>query len=244
MPLPGKFNVTKYMIRCMIIEDEPLARQVLQGYVSRMPSLVLAAVYATGIEAFEALGKQQTDLLLLDIQMPKLNGLELLRSLENPPAVIFTTAFPEHAVTGFELDAVDYLLKPFTFERFEKSVSKLMRLQAPETVVKNEFTYFKVSGELVKVLHEELLYAHCVKDYIYLYTTRGTYMTHMTMKYLAGLLPGVGFLRVHRSYLVNRSFVDRVDRFVVSVRGEQIPVGENYRQVVRSIFSHDRRAGG
>jgi DNA-binding LytR/AlgR family response regulator len=220
------------MIRCLIADDEPLARQVLEGYVARMPELQLAGTCSNALDAFAFLSSQPVEVVFLDIKMPGLSGLDLWRSLKNPPAVIFTTAFSEYAVEGFELEAIDYLLKPITYERFEKSIRRLLKVHPPELPAEKTYTYFKVSGELVKVVHSELLYAQSVKDYIRLHTTRGRYLTHMTMKYLAELLPVSTFVRVHRSYLVNRSFAERMDRNRVWVAGEELPVGENYRHLL------------
>jgi DNA-binding LytR/AlgR family response regulator len=220
------------MIRCIIVDDEPLARQVLERYLAQTPELQLEATCSNALEGFEALGSRQIDLVFLDIKMPKLSGLDLFRSLKNPPAVIFTTAFSEYAVDGFELEALDYLVKPITYERFEKSIKRLLKSHLTEVVAEKDYTYFKVSGQLVKIMHNELLYAQSIKDYIRLQTSKGSYLTHMTMKYLSELLPASNFLRVHRSYLINRSYAERIDRNAVMIKGEQIPVGENYRHLL------------
>lgn len=218
------------MIRCIILDDEPLAREVLVNFVERTPALQLVATSANALTTFALLHSQPVDLLFVDIKLPDINGLDFIRSLKNPPAVIFTTAFADYAVTGFELDAVDYLLKPITFERFEKSVNKLLRIYRPEAIAPKAYTYFKVSGQLRKLLHAELMYAQSVKDYILLYTTEGKYLTHMTMKYLNELLPSPPFCRVHRSYLVNTLFVDLIDKEYVKIGKTIIPVGEYYRE--------------
>ncbi|WP_345949317.1 LytTR family DNA-binding domain-containing protein [Mucilaginibacter sp. PAMB04274] len=220
------------MIRCVIVDDEPLARQVLERFVASTPELHLEAICSNALEAFEALTDKQIDLVLLDIKMPKLSGLDLWRSLKNPPAVIFTTAFSEYAVDGFELEAVDYLVKPITYERFAKSIRRLLKTYQFEATVENKYTYFKVSGQLIKVMHSELMYAQSIKDYIQLHTTKGSYLTHMTMKYLSELLPISTFVRVHRSYLINTSYAERINRNCVLIGTEQIPVGENYKHLL------------
>ncbi|MDT3403703.1 LytR/AlgR family response regulator transcription factor [Mucilaginibacter terrae] len=217
------------MIKCIIVDDEPLAQEVLENYTARIPQLKLIKKCSNALEAFEVLHNQAVDLMFLDVKMPGINGLDFIRSLKNPPAVIFTTAFAEHAVTGFELDAIDYLLKPITFERFEKAINKLLKVHQPEAVELKDYTYFKVSGQLVKVVHNDLLYAQSVKDYIQLCTNRGNYLTHMTMKYLNELLPSPTFLRVHRSYMVNKACVNVIDKSIIKIGAEIIPVGENYR---------------
>lgn len=223
------------MIRCIIIDDEPLAQEVLENLISRFPALKLVGKCNNAIAAFEMLHNQSIDLMFLDIKMPGINGLDFISSLKEPPAVIFTTAFAEHAVQGFELDAVDYLLKPISYERFEKSIHKILKIFKPEGEVQKDYTYFKISGRLIKVPHAELMYAQSVKDYIMLCTTTGNYLTHMTMKYLNELLPSPVFLRVHRSYLVNPSHISRFDKNTIQVGAEVIPVGENYRGNMEKI---------
>ena len=223
------------MIKCIIIDDEPLAQEVLENLISRFPALKLMGKCNNAIAAFEMLHNQSIDLMFLDIKMPGINGLDFISSLKQPPAVIFTTAFAEHAVQGFELDAVDYLLKPISHERFEKSIHKILKTFQPEVEIQKDYTYFKVSGRLIKVPHAELMYAQSVKDYIMLYTTTGNYLTHMTMKYLNELLPSPAFLRVHRSYLVNPSHISRFDKNTIQVGTEVIPVGENYRGNMEKI---------
>lgn len=217
------------MIKCIIVDDEPLAQEIIENYTGRVPQLQLIKKCSNALEAFEVLHNQTIDLMFMDVKMPGINGLDFIRSLKNPPAVIFTTAFAEYAVTGFELEAVDYLLKPITFERFEKAINKVLKVHQPEAIEQKNYTYFKVSGQLVKVMHADLLYAQSVKDYILLCTSKGNLLTHMTMKYLNDLLPSPPFLRVHRSYLVNKAFVNLIDKASIKIGAEVIPVGENYR---------------
>lgn len=222
-------------IRCIIVDDEPLAQSILEQHISRFDYMELVQKCHHALQAFDVLHRQTIDLMFLDINMPSITGIDFLRSLKSPPKVIFTTAYSEYAVTGFELDAVDYLLKPITFERFEQSIQKLVRVSPPPAAEKN-YTYFKVSGKLVKILHADLLYAQSVKDYIHLRTTHGNYLTHMTMKNLDELLPTDLFIRVHRSYLVNKMQVDVVDKGSLKVAGRMLPVGESYRLNLEGVF--------
>jgi len=224
------------MIRCILVDDEPLALEVLEHFISCTPQLELVAKCGNALDAFKILHDQQVDLMFLDIKMPGISGLDFVSSLKNPPAIIFTTAFAEHAVKGFELDAVDYLLKPITFERFEKSIRKLLKTRLPEPEETKDYTYFKVSGRLIKIFHTDLLYAQSVKDYILICTRSGNHLTHMTMKYLAELLPSPAFLRMHRSYLVNRAAINQADKNNVFVGSEIIPVGESYRGNLEKII--------
>lgn len=217
------------MIRCIIVDDEPLALEILAGHIAQFPQLQLIRRCRNALEAFDAIHTQQTDLVFLDIQMPSITGLGFVRSLKQPPMIVFTTAYAEHALTGFELDAVDYLLKPITFERFSKAIDKLLKIKQPDVEATKTYTYFKVAGNLVKINHDDLLLAQSVKDYIHLKTKQGNHLTHMTMKSLEALLPVDTFMRVHRSYLVNRQAITLLGRQHLEVGDERVPIGENYR---------------
>lgn len=223
------------MIRCIIVDDEPLAQEVLEAHIKRYGQLEIFAKCPNALEAFTVLHKENIDLMFLDIRMPAINGIEFLKSLKSPPKVIFTTAYSEYALTGFELDGIDYLLKPISYERFERSMEKLFRTYPDEKTQQKQYTYFKVSGKLVKVMHTELLYAQSVKDYILLKTTKGNLLTYMTMKNLADLLPADTFIRIHRSYLVNMTHIEVIDKNMLKVAGTDIAVGENYRQNIQLI---------
>ncbi|MGY3214907.1 LytR/AlgR family response regulator transcription factor [Mucilaginibacter sp. HD30] len=223
------------MTRCIIVEDEPLAQEVIENYICRFADFECVGVCKNALDAFTLLHQEQIDLMFLDIKMPGINGLDFLRSLKNPPAVIFTTAFANHAVEGFELDAIDYLLKPITFERFQKSINKFLKVQTNEQQKSKNYSYFKVSGRLLKVMHADLLYAHSVKDYVHLCTSSKSYLTHMTMKYLCELLPTDTFIRVHRSYLVNKNHINTVSRSAIKIGDEEIPVGDNYKINLESL---------
>lgn len=223
------------MTSCIIVDDQPLSRQLLSVYVDRHPRLQLAGVCSNAMEAFDCLHNKQPSLVLLDIQMPSMTGISFIRSLKSPPAFIFVTAFPEHAVISYELNAVDYLLKPVTYERFCTSIDKLLKIQA-KPVSPPDYTYFKVEGCLVKLMHSNILYAQSIKDYILIFTTDGKYITHMTMKYLTELLPSGSFKRVHRSYLVGTRHISAISKNEVRLGGITVPVGESYRERVWKMF--------
>jgi DNA-binding LytR/AlgR family response regulator len=224
------------MMTCIIVDDEPLAREVLEGYIKQSPVLQLVKKCSNALEAFDVLHTHSVDLMFLDIQMPAINGIDFLKSLRHPPAVIFTTAFANYAVTGFELEAVDYLLKPITRERFEKSIQRLLKTHIPDQPHPiKDYTYFKVSGKLIKVCHADILYAQSVKDYISLKTKQCNFLIHMTMKFLEQSLPADQFVRVHRSYLINKAAITAVERQQVFVGKELIPVSESYRDNLASI---------
>ncbi|WP_199136739.1 LytR/AlgR family response regulator transcription factor [Pedobacter sp. ASV12] len=219
------------MINCLIVDDEPLAQDILATYVQDTSSLCLVKTCNTALEAFEVLHQEKIDLLFLDIKMPGLSGIDLVKSLKNPPAVIFTTAYSEYAAASYDLEAVDYLLKPITQARFDKALAKFLKLQPVAEATPN-FTYFKVSGKLVKVLHDDILYAQSIKDYILLHTLLGNHIVHMTMKYLGELLPEKEFVRVHRSYLVNRNAVQVIGKAHLRINEKEIPIGESYKRAL------------
>lgn len=220
------------MINCLIVDDEPLAQDILEAYVLQANQLSLVKKCSTAFEAFEVLHSDKIDLMFLDIKMPALNGIDFLKSLKNPPAIIFTTAYAEYAVASYELEAVDYLLKPITKERFDKSLAKLFKLKPIELTETKNYTYFKVSGKLQKVLHQDLRYAQSIKDYIMLYTKSGNLIVHMTMKYLCDLLPDDSFLRVQRSYLVNKTYVTAIGKNEVNLGDMEIPIGDSFKEAV------------
>jgi DNA-binding LytR/AlgR family response regulator len=218
------------MVTCMIIDDEPLAQQVLERYIQQTEGLTLVAKCFNATEAFAVLHQQPVDLLFLDIKMPLISGMQFIRSLKDPPAFIFTTAYAEHALESYELEAVDYLLKPVTYERFRKSVARFLQQQpAPVVVPENDYVYLKVDGSLVRVFHREILFAQSMKDYIKVTTATGSYLTHLTMKSLLELLPEEIFKRIHRSYVVNTQHLDVIGKEEVVIGKTVIPVGENYK---------------
>ncbi|TKC12078.1 response regulator transcription factor [Pedobacter polaris] len=220
------------MINCLIVDDEPLAQDILEGYINSKENLSLVRKCSTAFEAFEILHQQQIDLMFLDVKMPGLNGIDFLKSLKSPPAVIFTTAFSEYAVDSYNLEAVDYLLKPITIDRFDKSLTKFFKLQPITMHEEKTYTYFKVSGKLLKVEHSSIFFAQSIKDYLLLHTNNGNLIVHMTMKYLNELMPEKYFVRVHRSYLVNQAYITAIGKNQVLINKVEIPIGESYREVL------------
>jgi two-component system LytT family response regulator len=181
----------------MIIDDEPLAQQVLEKYIHQTEELTLVAKCFNAAEAFSVLHQQQVDLLFLDIKMPLVNGTQFIQSLKTPPAFIFTTAYSEFALMSYELEAMDYLLKPITYERFRKSIARLLQQQPPAVQLPDkDYVYFKVNGSLVRIYHAEILFAQSMKDYIKIITPTASYITHLTMKSLLLLLPETLFKRI------------------------------------------------
>lgn len=221
------------MPRCLIIEDEPLAQLVLERYIARVPSLDLAGKCATAVEAFEALHRDKIDLIFLDIRLPHINGMDFLKSLKDPPMVVFTTAYPEYAAQSYDLEAVDYLLKPITEERFLRCVDKILQ-RAPAPAAR-EHLILKVDSSLVRVPLEDIFYIESLKDYVRVVVTGGAHVTHMTMKALEMLLPPGSFVRIHRSYLVSLKKVTVLGTNTIKVGDKQLPVGESYRKKVSEL---------
>lgn len=229
--------------RCLIVDDEPPARQVLRRYVEKLPLLELAGECSNAVQAITFLHQQPIDLLLLDIQMPQLSGLELVAALPNSPKIIFTTAFAEYAVQSYELDAVDYLLKPIKFERFIKAINKALPLmsfplaQPAETPLTNEaFLYFRADRKMVKVMLKEILFIESLKDYVRIMTETGQVVTKYPITALEAMLPATNFVRVHRSFIIAASKIQSFTASSVNIRGSEIPIGKSYqREVLRFL---------
>ncbi len=216
-------------MKCIVVDDEPLARQLLGKYINKQDGIELAATCTNALEAFQKLNEVEVDLMFLDIRMPGISGLDFLKSLKKPPITVLTSAYNEYAVDGFELEVADYLLKPITYERFEKCIAKIQRRDEVEVLAEVTHTYFKVSRELVKVEHRDLYCIQSIKDYVLVKTTKGNYISYMTMKALEELLPNSQFFRIHRSYIVNLDFVQHVKKSSVVVDKEELPLSEASR---------------
>lgn len=218
-------------LRCLVIDDEKHAREGIAQYVQRVASLELAGQCKSAIEANEFLQKQAVDLLLLDIQMPDLTGIEWLESLSNPPKVIFTTAYREHALEGFELNAVDYLVKPISFQRFLKACNKVIQAVAtptPQSELSEDYIFIKVDNQIVKIFLKDILYIEAAGDYIFIYTLEQRFMTLLSLKQVEEDLADKAFIRVHRSFLVHKPYVDAIEGNLLKIREKKIPVSRNY----------------
>ena len=227
-----KYNV-------IIVDDEYLAQKLLQDYVSKVESLQLVATCSNAFEAMEALKNNQVDIMLLDIQMPDLTGLELMKSLEKKPAVIFTTAYSEYAVDAFNLAVSDYLLKPFDFPRFIQAINKAIGNVQPkeevahktaDTISKsNDFITVKADYKLYKINYDDLLFIEGQHEYVTFHTTQRRITALFALKDLEELLPKDRFVRVHKSYIVSFKHIQDLDKSDVTVEGNKIPVGASYR---------------
>lgn len=224
--------------RCLIVDDEPLAIELVQRHVEQVEGLEVAGTCQNALEAFEFLKRESVDLLFLDIQMPLLTGIEFLRSLQHPPKVIFTTAYREYAVEGYELDIVDYLLKPISFNRFFKAINKYFALaegsrshSLPPPIPTEQFLYIKSNKRTFKVRVGDILYVESLKDYIKVHLADKRIVTKEKISDFEGRLPD-HFLRVHRSFIVNLSRITAFSSSDIEVEGSQIPIGVSYKQTV------------
>lgn len=239
------------MIRCIAIDDEMLALDLIEDNIKKVPFLELVKTCRSAMEAMEVLRNEQVDLLFLDIQMPDISGIQLLKSLQYKPLVIFTTAYSSYAKEGFDLDVIDYLLKPYSFERFLKAVNKAqeyldlhdraMGQQAiREIVTSPNFLFVKADYKLYKINLSDILYIEGLKDYVKIYVTDKPIVTQMSMKALEEKLPSHDFIRVHRSFIVSFSKIDFIQKHMLTIGKKEIPISEHYRDQLFSIINHDK----
>lgn len=232
-------------MKCIIVDDEPLAIEILESYVSRIEQLRLSGTFRNAIAAFTLLQQEQVDLIFLDIQMPKLSGIEFLKTLKSPPKVIFTTAFRDYALEGFDLEIADYLLKPISFERFLKAVAKVMHkdavtipaaVQGKQEATEN-YVFFKVDKKMVKTRMTDILFIESVKDYVKVRTTEKEIITQQKISYLEESLPKEQFIRVHRSFIINRDKIDAYSATDVEIGKHHVPIGRNYKNDVIKVLA-------
>lgn len=240
------------MINAIIVDDEPLAQDVLETYIEKIPELRLVAKCSNALEANEVLKSHHIELMFLDIQMPQLTGIDFLKTLSNPPLVIFTTAYPNYAIEGFELNALDYLLKPISLERFMKAVNKAMeqielhRRDAQHEAGEEEpdFIFVKADKKLVKVNYTDIIYIEGLKDYVIIRMENSRVITLQTMKSLEEKLPPATFKRIHRSYIVNIDKIEAIVGNMVEVleknQAKHLPIGKNYRDELLDIINKNR----
>jgi len=222
--------------RCLIIDDEPLAIEAIQMHIEKLESLRLIATCNDAIQAFDILRNHQVDLIFLDIQMPQMTGLDFLRTLKNPPKVIFTTAYRDYAIEAFDLDVVDYLLKPVSFERFMQAVNKYFESTPGDLLtgiskepISDDFFYIKSDRKNVKIHFNEILYIESIKDYVKIVLKNKTVISKIMISQLIEQLPERAFLRIHRSYIIYIPNVEAFSSISVEVPGKEIPIGRNYK---------------
>jgi DNA-binding LytR/AlgR family response regulator len=235
-------------IKCLVIDDEPPARDILKKYIAGVELLELAGECSNAVETLSFLQNNSVDLLFLDIKMPHILGTSFLRTLKNPPKVIFTTAFRKYAVEGFDLNAVDFLLKPISFERFLQAVNKVMHMDIPvaaNTNPMNEslseqshpFLYFRADRKMVKVFLEDILFIESLKDYIKIVTTHKVIISKQSISSLEEMLPKDAFVRVHRSYIIAVNKIDSYNTDSIEIAKKEIPIGRLFRHDVSRVLN-------
>ena len=224
-------------MNCIIIDDEPMARNGLREYIEEVDFLKLVGEFEHPLKAMDILGEQTIDLIFLDIQMPKITGTDFLKSLQQPPLIIFTTAFPDYALQGYELNAVDYLLKPFSFDRFLKAVMKAKSLLSKTTQFDNaenadDYFYIKSDNSIVKIRFDEILFAEALQNYIAIHTIQKKYVSYLTFKAVLDKLLPHQFIQTHKSFIVSPTKVDSVSGNEMKIGSHLVPISRNLKDEV------------
>ncbi len=219
------------MLTCIIIDDEPLARKGLKEYIHDVDFLQLSGEFENPLKATDTLMQKQIDLIFLDIQMPKITGLEFIKTLSHPPLIIFTTAYPQYAVEGFELDAIDYLLKPFSFDRFLKAAIKARnQLEGNKQIISQshqsiaDHFFIKSDNKLIKIKYDDMLFAEALQNYVAIYTKDKKHITYLTFKSIEENLPQDQFLKIHKSFIVSISKIESIEGNEITVASHKLPV--------------------
>ena len=239
-------------VKCLIVDDEELARTLLENYISRLPYLSVVAKCKSPVEAIQVMQTEEIDLLFLDIQMPELTGVEFLKTMYEKPLVIFTTAYPDYALEGYELDIIDYLLKPFSFTRFVQAVTKaveLLKLKnlanqqghqsivTPKVTEEKDYILVKSEHKVYRIKFADILYIQSMREYVAFYTAEGRILSLKSLKKLETELPGHLFMRIHKSYIIAINKVSTLEGNMVHVGSEKLPIGSNYREeVMKRVF--------
>jgi DNA-binding LytR/AlgR family response regulator len=227
-------------LSCIIVDDEPVARKILQEFTEQVPFLDLVGKFESAMKAEEFLKIRRTDLIFLDIEMPKISGLQMLKRNNIESMVILTTAFPQYALDGYELDIIDYLLKPFALQRFLKAVQKAKDFAEMKTqtgLPLPSYIFIKSEKRIEKVELAEILYAEVLGNYVTVVTERKRIIAYLTMKSLESQLPDADFIKIHQSFLVNRSKIESVEGNELRVGDKSLPISRNYRESVTSLIN-------
>lgn len=227
-------------INCIIIDDEPLARTGLKEYIADIDFLNLVGEYDNALSATEMIGSGTVHLIYLDIQMPKITGLDFFKTLKDPPAVIFTTAYPQYALDGFEVNALDYLVKPISFDRFLKAAMKAKEFYevrqknktALETEATPEYFFIKADNKLVKILFNDILFVEALQNYVTIHTSTKKYISYLTFKSVEDYLPANRFIKVHKSYIIAASKIDSIDGNEIRLGEYRVPISRGLKDEV------------
>ena len=231
------------MIRCLIVDDEPLAQNIIETYIKRHSDLYLIAKCENPVDAYDILQNERVDLIFCDIQMPQINGIEFIKSLKNIPFVIFITAHEQYAMEGFNLDAIDYLLKPVSFDRFLKSINKVKNLLNRNSNLKQEnkigHIFVKEDYRLLKINHNDIFYIEGMKDYVKIFIPNKTVITHITMKRIEELLPADSFYRIHKSFIVRFDAIKAINgNTIETINNSKISIGLQYREKIMNLLNN------
>ena len=240
---------------CLIIDDEPLARDLIRSHIKKLDNFELVAECGDAMKALHELRSHDVDLMFMDIQMPQITGIEFLKTLKNPPKVIITTAYREYALEGFELDVVDYLIKPITFERFLKSVNKYYQIAQDDTAfpgvqstesnsVEDPFIYVKENKRVIKVRLDEILYVEGLSEYVQIYTGKRKIITKTSMTNMEEKLPTDDFIRIHKSFIVALSKIEAFTAHSIEVPGKELPIGRSYKNSVLEALQYNGSIAG
>jgi two-component system, LytTR family, response regulator LytT len=235
------------LLRTLIVDDEPHAIDVIQKHIAHIPGIEVVGCFNNAIRAFQALQSTEVDLMFIDIKMPGLSGTDFIKSLKSPPMVVFTTAYQEYAVDGFNLNAIDYLLKPVSFNRFLQSIDKVTHfvkgikkqetgIQVPIRAVTDHFLYLRIERRVIKINTKDILWIESFKDYIKVVTTKDSFQAKQKISVTEKLLPGDEFMRIHRSFIIPLSRIEAYHPNHMLIAGNDIPIGRNYKQICAQKF--------
>jgi DNA-binding LytR/AlgR family response regulator len=238
----------------MIVDDEPLARDLIRGHIEKLENFEIVAECNNAMKAMSVLREKHVDLVFMDIQMPQITGIEFLKTLKHPPKVIITTAYREYALEGFELDVVDYLLKPITFERFLKAVNKFYQM-SQETiqgtpnpsigkVPEDSFIYVKENKKVIKIYLSEIRYIEGLSEYVQIYTDKRKIITKTSMSQMEEKLPSGNFLRIHKSYIVPVGKIEAFTANTIEIQGKELPIGRNFKNAVLNSLNYTGPVAG
>lgn len=240
--------------KCLIVDDEPLARELISGYVEKLENFEIVGECNDAMKALNVMREKQVDLIFMDIQMPQITGIEFLKTLKHPPKVIITTAYREYALDGFELDVVDYLLKPITFERFLKSVNKFYQLNqdeiqvlassSAEQIFEEPYIYVKEKKKVIKVYLSEIKYIEGLSEYIQIFTDKRKIITKSSMVLMEEKLPAAQFLRIHKSFIVSIPKIEAFTANTIEIHGKELPIGRSFKNAVLSALNFNGSVTG
>jgi len=230
-------------LSCLIIDDEEIAARGVEQYARQVPYIDVIRVCSSALEAMEAITNGMVDIIFLDIQMPKLTGLQFLRSLKNPPLVVIISAYPDYALEGFELEVIDYIVKPFSFERFLKACNKCKEyfdLKNRPTAPGDDYFFIKANNRIEKIMINDVLFVESLENYINIYTQQKKYLTLVGLNVIESYLDGRQFIKVQKSYIVSKSKIDSIDGNTICIGAHRIPVSRKWRdEIMAGILSNN-----